>query len=385
MSKKSQPDVQPIRLVLHGVPRVAFEAQPGMDAQTNPFPACLAACLEYMGEGLGWETVMWRGRPYRQSVSYRTLLGVTGGAFRLSWRPGWHLDNVEIMYLSDEPRAVFDRAFRAMGREFEFLWPQEGQDNEAILRQRIVESLRDRWRPVLGFGVVGPPECCLITGYDRGGDVLIGWSFFQDLPPWNAGLELEPGGEFRKPGWFAEIQTPIVIGERVPAPAPRATARDALAWAVRVVRTPLITAYGGERHNGLAAYRAWADHLLHDDELTVDDFATLFERYQVHEDTAGTVAEGRWYAAHWLRQVAAADPALEPELAAAAALYEAEHELMWELWALTGGPARTEAGARRLAERPVREKMADIIERARLLDEQAIGHIEAALRGGGNG
>ena len=384
MSKAMEKDVQPTRLVLKGVPRIAFDVQPGIDAQTNPFPAALAACLEYMDEGLGWETVVWRGEPWRQSVTYRTLMGVTGGAFRLSWRPGWHLDNVEILYLSDDPRAVFDRAFEAVGREFEFVFPQEGQDNEAMMRQRIVESLRDRWRPVLGFGVVGPPECCIISGYDEGGEVLIGWSFFQGTPEFNAGVEFEPTGEFRKRGWFEELKTPIVIGERRAGPGPEAVYRDALAWAVRVVRTPLITAYRAERHNGLAAYTAWAEHLLKDEEFAGDDLGRLFERYMVHEDAVGTVAEGRWYAAHFLRQVAAGDPALEPELAKAAALYEAEHDLMWEVWALTGGPARTEAGARRLDERKVRERMAEIIERARMLDEEAVGHIEAALaRGGG--
>jgi len=29
------------------------------------------------------------------------------------------------------------------------------------------------------FVLVGPPEECLITGFDRDGEVLIGWSFFK--------------------------------------------------------------------------------------------------------------------------------------------------------------------------------------------------------------
>ena len=33
-----------------------------------------------------------------------------------------------------------------------------------------------------------------------GGDVLIGWSFFQD-----ASTETEPSGYFRKRGWFEDI------------------------------------------------------------------------------------------------------------------------------------------------------------------------------------
>lgn len=40
------------------------------------------------------------------------------------------------------------------------------------------------------------PQPALITSYDEGGGVLIGWSFFQDFPDFNAGLEFEPSGQF---------------------------------------------------------------------------------------------------------------------------------------------------------------------------------------------
>lgn len=39
-----------------------------------------------------------------------------------------------------------------------------------------------RAEPVIAIGVVGPPEPCIVAGYDKGGEVLIGWSFFQDRP-----------------------------------------------------------------------------------------------------------------------------------------------------------------------------------------------------------
>ena len=47
--------------------------------------------------------------------------------------------------------------------------------------QRIMDSI-NRGIPVLAFGVVGPSDCCIITGYDQGGDVLLGWSTYQDIP-----------------------------------------------------------------------------------------------------------------------------------------------------------------------------------------------------------
>lgn len=369
----------PDRLVLQDVPRVSFRSEPGQDAQTVPFPACLAACLEYLGDGMGVREFQWQGSSWQQSNLYTYLMGATGAAFRLSWRPGWHLDNVEIMYMSNEPAAPFERAFEAVGRDYKFLFAQEGRDDEAYWRQRIVESIHQLGRPVLAFGVIGPPECCIVSGYDEGGDVLIGWSFFQDFPEFNAGVEFEPSGQFRRRGWFADTQTPLLIGNRRPHPPRGEVYRRALRWALKVVRTPATTAYHGERHNGLAAYQAWADHIAADQEFVADDVRLLWERFMVHNDAVSLVAEGRWYAAAFLRQVGGDLPAASAPLLAAAAHYEAEHDLMWQLWNLVGGVNYSEEHVARLAEPATRRQMVPIILQARDLDAQAAEQIERAL------
>ena len=38
--------------------------------------------------------------------------------------------------------------------------------------RRRIKSEVDNGRPVLAFGVISPPECCLITGYDDDGRFL---------------------------------------------------------------------------------------------------------------------------------------------------------------------------------------------------------------------
>lgn len=376
--KQAAGRLDPARVVLEGVPRVAFQAELGKDAQTMPFPACLTACLEYLGDGLGTREFDWRGQHWQQSNLYTFLLGVTGAAFRLAWRPGWHGDNVEIMYMSDEPTAPFDRAFEAIGREHEFLMPEEGRDDRAYWLERIDESVRELGRPVMAFGVVGPPECCIVAGYDEGGDVLVGWSFFQHFPEFNQGIELEPNGYFRKRDWFENTQTPLIIGDRRQRPPLRDTYCRALSWALHVVRTPETTAYGAHRHNGLVAYQAWADQLLADDEFATDDMRLLWERYMVHNDATGLVAEGRWYAAAFLRQIAAAEPDAAEPLLTAVARYEAEHDLMWRVWDLTGGIGFSEDRVLKLTDPLVRRAMAPIILQARDLDAEAAGHIERA-------
>ena len=377
MTNQAKSTVEPARVALEGIRRVGFGVlEEGRDVEGCPFPSCLSACLEYMGEDYGYSTVEVEGSTWRENNLYIYLMGTTGAAFRLSWKPGWHLDNVEIMYLSDDPAAPFDRAFEAVGYGYEFIFKEEGRDNEATFRQRIIESLRDHGRPVLGFGVVGPPECCIITGYDEYGDVLIGWSFFQVFPDFNAGVEFEPSGYFRKRDWFKDTESPIIIGQKRERSPLSEIYRKALEWALKVVRTPVTF---GDRHNGLAAYTAWADHLLRDDEFATDDMTVLRERHMVHNDAAATVAEGRWYAAHFLKQIAEHEPAMAEDLLAAAACYEAEHDLMWQIWGLVGGIGFADEHVQKLAEPAVRRQMVPIILQARDKDAEAAEHIEQAL------
>ena len=143
-----------------------------------------------------------------------------------------------------------------------------------------------------------------------------------------------------------------------------------------MTRTPLTF---GDRHNGLAAYTAWADHLSNNDEFPADDVAVLYERYMVHNDAVGTVAEGRWYASLFLKQVLEQEPIMAKELSAAAACYRAEHDLMWEIWKLAGGPGFSDEQVRALAEPTIRRQIVPIIRRARDKDAEAASHIERAL------
>jgi hypothetical protein len=66
-------------------------------------------------------------------------------------------------------------------------------------------------------------------------------------------------------------------------------------------------------------------------------------------------------------------------LLAAAAGYEAEHDLMWQLWNLVGGVGFSEDHVRKLAEPAVRRQMVPIIFEARDLDAAAADDVERAL------
>lgn len=363
-----------------------------------PFPAAMTALLEYLEPStqpgrLSGEPGVPDGRPVfgcrtcrflppgcKVPCTYAFFIGVTGVAAFLSWKPGWEGDNVEIMYMSDDPGAPFERAFRAAGYEFAFhgVGSGPGRDTEEHCRREILTSL-GRGRPVLAFGPVGPPEAALVTGYDESGDVLIGWSFFQGMPEFGAGVEFEPTGQFRVRDWFRYPPgfSFITIGEQRPRPSLAETYRQALGWLLQVARTPVTF---GDRHNGLAAYTAWAQHLLRDGDFP-DDEAVLRQRYDVHNQVVGMVAEARWYGSQFLIQASDGDIVpyrMTEDLLNAAAGYAAEHELMWRLWELVGGLGNPDAH-RRFADPAVRREMVQVIQAARDKSAAAARHIESAL------
>jgi hypothetical protein len=65
------------------------------------------------------------------------------------------------------------------------------------LRERIIDSVRNRGNPVIAAGVVGSPVDCPITGFDEAGNVLMGWSFFQNVDELKGDIEYESSGHFR--------------------------------------------------------------------------------------------------------------------------------------------------------------------------------------------
>jgi len=374
-----------VRNVLENVPRVSFtlhrdEKADGLQRcpECFPFPACMRSSLEFMGEDYGFRPVEGHGSTWRLDNAYTFIMGVSGMAFKMTWKDGWYLGNPGTDHLTDDLNQPYGRAFEAAGYEYELLRRNDAPDCEADFRRRIIESIRDRRRPAIARGVVGPPEECMIVGFDDGGDVLVGWSYFQGAPEFNRNVDFEPSGYFRKKDWFKDTLSLVLIGDKVEAPPREETYRKALHWALEISRTPRIK---GVFSSGHAAYDAWAEALKRDKDLPADDMNALRVNYHVHEDAVGTTAEARWYAAQFLKQIAEEMPGLAEHLLGAARYYEAEHDLMWKIWGFTGGPARTDEGALNLAEPKVRRKMIPIILEARKLDEKAAALIEKALAG----
>ena len=396
------PSLAPTRAVLEGVPRVHFYEGGKRCPEDIILPSVMRAVLEFLGEkDFGCKHCLAQNPDCVITCTYAFLVGVSGAASFLSWKEGWHGDNSAIFYMSGDAAAPERHIFEALGYDFEWVVKKDGRDNgrtdvRALFRQRIAESIQ-RGVPVLGYGVVGPPEPSIIAGYDEGGDVLVGWSFFQGFPEFGAGIEFEASGQFRKRDWFGSTECLLIIGDKRDRPSLEETCRTALEWMLQVTRTPMVRPepIGGNspavpewyrhRHNGLAAYDAWAGHLLRDEEWPADDQAVLRAHHHIHNDAVGTLAEARWYGSVFLAQLVegfAAGPGkrgTQAEILHAAACYAAEHDLMWEVWELAGGIDNAEA-YRHMADPAARQAMAAIVHQARDQDAKAAEHIERALQ-----
>ena len=328
------------RVILEGVPRI------GYGIHLCPFPGSLSACLEYLGD----------------PCDYDFLMGVSGAAFRRLWERD-DGGNVDLMYLAPEPHR---RVFEALGYRWRTVPREKGQ---------MVAAIRDslaRGRPVIAFGIIGPPEAGIVAGYERGGEVLHGWSYFQD------GAKQ---GYYRLDGWLEKMSEGppfgliVMGGKRESRPSRREVLASSLEWAVDLARRS--NRPGLPNHVcGLAAYDAWADALEVDADYPADDLKALQTRAMVHCDQVVMLHE-RGSAAAFLRQLADVAPEATERLSAAAALYDevaAAGSKVWR-WKHWMQPEAHKA----MAHAATRREFAKQIRAAAAKESQAVEHLEAAL------
>jgi hypothetical protein len=326
--------------VLEGVPRV------GYDKHLCPFPGSLHSVLTFLGE----------------TPDYDYLMGVTGAALRRFWQRD-DGGNVDLMYLAPEP---YERVLKALGWTFRDVQASD----EKTVRDAIIASI-DAGRPVLAFGIIGPPECGIVTGYEADGTVLRGWSYFQD-----PAVE----GYYAQTDWFAHGEwagglAAIVLGERTDRPSDRDTLIPALEWAVSLERTP-VRPERPDHVSGLAAYGAWADALEVDADYPLDNGEVLATRLMVHGDQC-VMLEERRNAANFLRWGAGVLPEVCDELCAAARHYDEAANQMPRVWLWGGemGPAEAQG----LADPATRPGIAAGIRDAAAWEARGVECLEAAL------
>jgi RNA polymerase sigma factor (sigma-70 family) len=371
-----------IRKVLDQVPIVDFELYRKKEKggiprvpESVPFPSCVRSYLEYIGKGYEPEIIEAHGRKWRNDNSYVMAMGTSGAAFKLNWKPGWHQDNPVIEYLSDEPLAPQRKALEAMGISYEIL-TNDGANRERFVK-KIKDSILKNGRPCIAQGVVGPAEECLITGFDKDGEVLIGWSFFQKMKEFIEDVEFEANGCFRKRNWYGNTPVLFVLGDRRERTDRETVYLQALEWAVQAMETASVR---GGIPAGIAAYQAWMDTLMDDSQFTGGKVKELVIQYDIHHGIVGLLAECRFNASLFLSKIRK-ETSLSKKLDDAAGCFMEIHDTMWKIWNAVGGIGVNPAKAKRFARPDVRGKVIEFLKEAREFDRKALSYLKEAVGG----
>jgi len=303
-----------------------------------------------------------------EDVPYRYLTGVTGVALRFTigrelWNPGFYA----FESASPDVRDLMRRAFAAVGYEYR----RYHRGDRAHDLRRIADSIDRGIAVMLGGNVVDASDWALITGYEMGGDILLGSS------PYGGGNRFE--GYDVIEDWHTRTREYIILGAKRERPVAATIYTEALRLAVDLVRTPQVA----HRYTGLRAYEALAS-ALRDEEFPEDA-----ER---EEDRPwfrylcilcyNMMLDDHRSAAPFLRDAAEALPVCETELGLAAGCYERSCGLRDQLEGIMKGDFSPDA-QKRLLDPDVRDRYARTILHIRDSDAHGISHIERALADAG--
>lgn len=371
------------RKIIQGIPKIGWY-QGGSDCPEDiPFPAVMRTVLRFLGEDWGVKTISSHGSSWNLDLGMTKFAAIGGCSFRWLWQI-LESNCTDAEYAEVEPELPYARVLAAAGFDYRMLlkdsfaagWQGERLLSPDAARELVTRSI-DAGKPVIALGLVGPPEPCIITGYDEEGAVVTGWSYFQEERDRNPDLDFEPSGYFRKRDWYACIFGLVLIGERVQKLPPAKICKDTLTWAVELMHTPRV----GRFPTGFEGYASWAAALARDEDFPSADRERLAMGMTVLEPAIWDLAERRWYGAMYLEQMAEEFPGLRAQFMEAAGHFQAIHDLMWSINGLLR-KTREDTGLERLADPAVRRDIIGIIHKALDRDRQGadiLAKLAAAL------
>lgn len=339
--------------ILYGVPKVEWGSYGGC----TPYPICLKACADYLGEDL----------------NYAEILVACGGAFRFTWNETeWDLGNVDIYHTFDEGggETVYSYAAKALGREFSILGRTETTTKEefiAFIKQHIDEGY-----PCIAQGIIGPPEACIITGYRDNGNTLLGWNFFQNDPIFGGSVEFDESGYFICTDWWENTDTQAVMCIGLVEGEPLSV-KD-------IIKTAALIMTGrkdGGYQKGVAGFPAWAKMLSEDSAFSGENEPLLYERLACQDDATSCLIDGRGAAAEFFNKLlekeqGKSDAKTLENYMALADLFAKEKNLAEQIRALLEDLDNMEQRPQKLAEKKVREKACGYIREIEKLEKQCL-------------
>ncbi len=339
--------------ILYGVPKVHYGRKFDDCWQLTPFPMCLQAVLDYMG----------------QNVHYSYLMAASGASFRLRWNvKGWDLGAVDIRNIYEKQLMPFELAFKAVGRKFKILYKKTCKfEKEDFIN--LIKSEIDEGRPVIALGVVGPPEASIITGYRDNCNTVLGWSLFQDNMEFAKDVSFDESGYFICDNWWENTEAVMSIGEEISS---LTSVKEVLENAYYLMTTETVRIGEGDTFlGGQKAYSAWADAMS--DESNFSDktqLSLIMEHIMCFGDAATMVGEGRSYAAGYINWLGETNPKVSEECKSCAGFLKAAADCVTKMENVLGGFGGEEV-LNKLTEKENREKIASLIREAQNYEAKA--------------
>ena len=342
-------------LILYGVPKIEFS-----NGKCTPFPACMESALTYMGQ--------------RENCSYTWLMGASGAAFRFCWNGGeWDMGNCNLMNITlQNPWTLYEHAFNAAGRKCNIV--EKSKSTKENFVSCIVNSI-DRGNPVIALGIVGPPEACIITGYEEQGEHLFGWSYFQENPEFSSNVKIDKSGYFISLDWYDNPSTMAIItlGEE--------TTPTALYEILQNIYSVLTMQSSGVYHAGQSAYKSWAtdiseDRAFRDNSIT----PILLSRFFCQADAETMIGEGRYWGAQFFKQLGEKHSHISELCFEAADLFSATAGYAQQMTIIRQGDKPTEEPIEILCRQDTRREISDLIYKAQAQERKAIPIVERILQ-----
>ena len=187
-----------------------------------------------------------------EKLDYDTVCAVSGYAFAASFsKEGWDFGNQRAAGFP----IILEHTFKMFGYRVTRYFKSDYETDSRL----IIESI-DRGFPVISLGGIIPTANeCLISGYDNGGAVLLGYNPFMYI----ADDHDEPHddtGYFRKTGWHEHFQGSfLVIGEKRGELPGETVFAETLKIIKRLITEKTLVP---SHNNGLEAHKAFANALL---------------------------------------------------------------------------------------------------------------------------
>ena len=353
--------------ILRGVPKVHYGAFGGI----TPFPICLKAVSDYLGDEL----------------DYAYAMVASGGAFRFAWNTAeWDGGNVDIALAYAEAERPYRQGVEALGRGFRMLWRvgnawgHPGEATKEDVKAFITEQI-DLGHPVISLGPIGPAEAGIIAGYSNGGNALLGWSLFQ----WDGdGMGRDEEGYFITDKYWDEGDFVAVMSLGDVA-GPRFGAKEILRNAIDALEGRLEEKYA----KGIAAYDAWKAALLaageNDLTLACTDggnggmFEGMNRMMMCQGDATDCLVDGRNNASKYFSGLAQEHPE-QPLYAQIAEQFGIVADtIQHKIYKALGGYQRDKKQVKALQKLKTRQKIAGYIAEMKAADEKALALMKALL------